>query len=58
MVKVEGMRLHRELALIFRKDKTLTRAAQAFVEIAAGKGGAAGYPPMRIPKAANLARGA
>ena len=58
VVKVEGMRLHRELALIFRKDKTLTRAAQAFVEIAAGKNGSAGYPPMRIPKTAGLGRGA
>jgi DNA-binding transcriptional LysR family regulator len=58
IVKVEGMRLHRELALIYRKDKTLTRAAQAFLEIAAGKSGTAGYPPMRIPKGTNLARGA
>jgi DNA-binding transcriptional LysR family regulator len=58
IVKVEGMRLHRELALIFRKDKTLTRAAQAFVEIAAGKSGTAGYPLMRIPKGTDLARGA
>jgi DNA-binding transcriptional LysR family regulator len=58
IVKVEGMRLHRELALIFRKDKTLTRAAQAFLEIAAGKNGTAGHPPMRIPKRPGLARGA
>ncbi len=58
IVKVEGMRLHRELALIFRKDKTLTRAAQAFLEIASGKSGTAGYPPMLIPKGTNLARGA
>ena len=58
IVKVEGMRLHRELALIFRKDKTLTRAAQAFLEIAAGRNGTAGYPPMRIPKGTNVAKGA
>jgi len=58
IVKVEGMKLHRELALIFRKDKTLTRAAQAFLEIAAGRNGTAGYPPMRIPKARNMAKGA
>jgi len=58
IVKVEGMKLHRELALIFRKDKTLTRAAQAFLEIATGRNGTAVYQPMRIPKAANLARGA
>jgi DNA-binding transcriptional LysR family regulator len=31
---VDGMRLQRELALVFRKDKTLTRAAQAFIEVA------------------------
>lgn len=58
IVKVEGMKLHRELALIFRKDKTLTRAAQAFLEIATGRNGTTVYQPMRIPKAANLARGA
>ena len=55
VVKVEGMRLHRELALIFRKDKTLTRAAQAFLEIVSGKGGPAAYPPMRISKSTKLA---
>jgi DNA-binding transcriptional LysR family regulator len=58
IVKVEGMRLHRELALIFRKDKTLTRAAQAFFEIATGRNGPAVYPPMRIRKGTTLARGA
>jgi DNA-binding transcriptional LysR family regulator len=36
-LKVEGVRLNRELALVFRKDKTLTRAAQAFLEIATGR---------------------
>jgi DNA-binding transcriptional LysR family regulator len=58
IVKVEGMKLHRELALIFRKDKTLTRAAQAFLEIASARNGPSAYPPMRIPKGSNLARGA
>ena len=56
VVKVEGMRLHRELALIYRKDKTLTRAAQAFVETVSGKSGPVAYPPMRIPKSTKLAR--
>jgi DNA-binding transcriptional LysR family regulator len=56
VVKVEGMRLHRELALIFRKDKTLTRAAQAFVEVVSGKQGSVAYPPMRIAKSTKLAR--
>jgi len=28
------MRVQRELSLVFRKDKTLTRAAHAFLEVA------------------------
>ena len=35
-MKVEGMRVQRELGLVFRKDKTLTRAGQAFLEVATG----------------------
>jgi hypothetical protein len=50
IVKVEGMRLHRELALIFRKDRMLTHAAQAFLDIATTSGQGA-YPAMRIPRA-------
>jgi DNA-binding transcriptional LysR family regulator len=37
IIKVEGLRLNRELALIYRKDKALTRAAQVFLEIATGR---------------------
>ncbi|MGB0125268.1 MAG: LysR family transcriptional regulator substrate-binding protein, partial [Silvibacterium sp.] len=37
ILKVEGVRLNRELALIYRKDKTLTRAAHVFLEIATGR---------------------
>jgi DNA-binding transcriptional LysR family regulator len=37
ILPIEGVRLHRELALIFRKDKSLSRAAQAFLEIATGR---------------------
>lgn len=37
VIKLEGVRLNRELALVFRKDKTLTRAAHAFLEIATGR---------------------
>lgn len=37
IVKIEGVRLSRDLALIYRKDKTLTRAAQMFLEIATGR---------------------
>jgi DNA-binding transcriptional LysR family regulator len=36
-LKVDGVRLSRELALVYRKDKTLTRAAHAFLEIATGR---------------------
>ena len=33
-MRVEGMKVQRELALVYRKDKVLTRAAQAFLEVA------------------------
>jgi len=36
IVTVEGIRLSRDLGLIYLKDKTLTRAAQAFLNIAMG----------------------
>jgi len=36
-VAVEGVKLSRELGLIYLKDKTLTRAAQSFLDIATGK---------------------
>jgi len=47
-MKVEGMRVQRELGLVFRKDKTLTRAAHAFLDVAT-----TGYrmePPAVKPK--------
>lgn len=37
IIKLEGVRLNRELAVVYRKDKTLTRAAHAFLEIATGR---------------------
>lgn len=37
IIKVEGVRLNRELALVYRRDKTLTRAALMFLEIATGR---------------------
>ena len=43
-MKVEGMRVQRELSLVFRKDKTLTRAAHAFLEVATN--GARSLPPV------------
>jgi DNA-binding transcriptional LysR family regulator len=36
-VTIDGVRLARELGIVFRKDKTLSRAAQAFLEIATGR---------------------
>lgn len=55
IVKVEGMRITRELSLIFRKDRTLTRAAQAFLELATG-GAPQAYPTMRVPRLARAGR--
>jgi DNA-binding transcriptional LysR family regulator len=37
VLKLEGVRINRELALVYRKDKNLTRAAHAFLEIATGR---------------------
>jgi DNA-binding transcriptional LysR family regulator len=51
VVKVEGMRISRELALIFRKDRTLTHAAHAFLEIATNSAEQL-YPSPRAAKAA------
>ena len=52
IIRVEGMRLNRELALIYRKDRTLTHAAQAFLEIATGGEWQTTYPPPRAVKSA------
>lgn len=41
VLRVEGLRISRELALVFRKEKTLSRAAHAFLEIATGQSRAA-----------------
>lgn len=37
ILHIDGVRLVRELALVFRKDKSLSRAAQAFLEIVTGR---------------------
>ena len=57
IIRVEGVRLHRELALIYRKDKTLTRAAHVFLEIATGRPRPQQYPaPLQTrPRAAKPA---
>lgn len=50
VIRLEGVRLSRELALVFRKDKTLTRAAHAFLEIATGRARPHTPPPPPTPK--------
>jgi DNA-binding transcriptional LysR family regulator len=56
IANLEGMRIHRELALIFRKDRTLTHAAQAFLEIATGGTTLSDYPPVRMVRPARASR--
>jgi DNA-binding transcriptional LysR family regulator len=56
ILRVEGVRLNRELALIYRKDKTLTRAAHVFLEIATGRSRPqAPAPVLGKPRAARQA---
>lgn len=57
IVKVEGMRLQRELALVYRKDRTLTHAAQAFLDIAMGKAPQPAYPPAKSARPVRPVRG-
>jgi len=45
ILRVDGLRISRELALVYRKEKALTRAGQAFLEIATGRA----RPPQPIP---------
>jgi DNA-binding transcriptional LysR family regulator len=47
IIKVEGVRLNRELGVVYRKDKTLTRAAHAFLEIATER--ARPHAPAAVP---------
>lgn len=47
ILKVDGLRISRELALIFRKEKTLSRAAHAFLEIATGHNRVAPAAPVK-----------
>ena len=49
--KVEGLHLSRELALIFRKEKALSRAAHAFLEIATGQNRVAPAAPAKTTRA-------
>ena len=45
ILRVDGLRLSRELALVYRKEKALTRAGHAFLEIATGRA----RPLMPVP---------
>jgi DNA-binding transcriptional LysR family regulator len=49
-LKVEGMRIQRELVLVYRKDKTLTRAGQAFLEVATGGNRVSDAPSKASPR--------
>ncbi len=49
--KVEGLHLSRELALVFRKEKALSRAAHAFLEPAPGHTGVAPAAPTKTARA-------
>lgn len=54
IVEVEDMHLRRELALVYRKDSTLTHAASAFLETALSSAPQAAYParPLRVVRSA------
>ena len=49
VIKLEGLRISRELALVFRKEKVLSRAAHAFLEIATGHSRASPPEAPRSP---------
>ncbi len=54
ILKVDGLRISRELALVFRKEKTLSRAAHAFLEIATGQSRVAPAAPVKSTRARAL----
>lgn len=56
IVKMEGMVLRHELALVYRKDRTLTHAANAFLETALSTAPQAAYPPARPMRAVRPAQ--
>ena len=49
--KVEGLKVSRELALVFLREKTLSRAAHAFLEIATGQNRVAPPAPAKAARA-------
>ncbi len=51
ILRLEGFRISRELALVYRKEKSLTRAGHAFLEIATGRA----RPPQPMPAKARTA---
>lgn len=50
VLKVDGLRISRELALVFRKEKALSRAGHAFLEIATGHSRASLAVPVKAAK--------
>ncbi len=50
ILKVEGLRISRELALVYRKERTLSRAAHAFLEIATDQNRVAPATPAKQPR--------
>jgi DNA-binding transcriptional LysR family regulator len=56
IIPVKGMRMNRDLALIYRQDRTLTHAAQAFLEMATAGSAKPAYTPMRIPRTTRAAK--
>jgi len=50
VLRVDGLRISRELALVYRKEKALTRAGQAFLEIATGRARPPQATPARVQK--------
>jgi DNA-binding transcriptional LysR family regulator len=48
ILEVEGMHLRRELALVYRKDRTLTHAGSAFLETALSTAPAPSYAPRPV----------
>ncbi len=51
ILKVDGLRISRELALVFRREKSLSRAAHAFLEIATGQNRVVHVAPVKSVRA-------
>jgi DNA-binding transcriptional LysR family regulator len=49
VLPIAGRKIYRELGLIFRRDRALSRAALAFINIAVKSADLAKYEPQRLP---------